>query len=67
VADSERADLVWRTSTASGGGNCVQVAFTEDSALVRDSQNPSGPELSFSKSEWDAFLVGARAGEFDRQ
>jgi Domain of unknown function (DUF397) len=66
VADSERADLVWRTSTASGAGNCVQVAFTEDSVLVRDSQNPSGPELSLSKSEWDAFLVGARAGEFDR-
>lgn len=67
MADSERADLVWRKSTASGGGNCVQVAFTDDSVLVRNSQMPSGPMLSFSTSEWDAFLDGARDGEFDRQ
>ena len=65
MADSERPDLVWKTSTASGGGNCVQVARTGDSVLVRSSLKPSGPLLSFSISEWDAFLAGARAGEFD--
>ncbi|HEY2127000.1 MAG TPA: DUF397 domain-containing protein [Streptosporangiaceae bacterium] len=66
MADSERADLAWRTSTASGGGNCVQVAFTDGWVLVRNSQSPSGPMLSFSDAEWDAFLIGAREGEFDR-
>ncbi|WP_141548095.1 DUF397 domain-containing protein, partial [Nocardia farcinica] len=33
---------------------------------VRDSKNPAGGALVFTPSEWDAFLAGARAGEFDR-
>lgn len=67
MADSARADLVWRKSTASGGGNCVEVAFADDAVLVRNSQHPSDLELSFSHAEWDAFLTGARDGEFDRE
>jgi hypothetical protein len=34
--------------------------------LVRNSQDPQGPHLSFSYSEWKAFLIGARLGEFDQ-
>lgn len=67
MADSERADLEWQKSSASGGGNCVQVAFTEDAVLVRNSQTPSGPTLLFSNPEWEAFLAGVRVGEFDRR
>jgi hypothetical protein len=65
LTESEPADLVWRKSTASGGGNCVEVAFTEDAVHVRTSRQPSGPSLSFTISEWSAFLTGARNGEFD--
>jgi hypothetical protein len=67
MANSEQSSITWRKSTASGGGggNCVQVAFIDDSVLVRDSKNPSGPVLSFSHSEWAAFLIGARGNEFD--
>jgi hypothetical protein len=32
---------------------------------VRHSQDPLGAMLSFSHSEWRAFLAGARDGEFD--
>ncbi|HEY6497704.1 MAG TPA: DUF397 domain-containing protein [Trebonia sp.] len=32
---------------------------------VRHSQEPSGAVLSFTHSEWRAFLIGARNGEFD--
>ncbi|MFJ8962122.1 DUF397 domain-containing protein [Lentzea sp. NPDC102401] len=32
--------------------------------LVRDSKNPSGPELWFTSLEWIAFLYGVMAGEF---
>lgn len=67
MADSVRADLVWRKSSASGAGNCAEVAFDGDAVLLRNSQHPSGPMLSFSHSEWDAFLTGARDGEFDRE
>jgi Domain of unknown function (DUF397) len=66
VADSERANIVWRKSVASGGnGDCVEVAFTAEAVLVRNSKDPSGPRLSFSYSEWTAFMTGAQRGEFD--
>lgn len=66
MTDSESADDVWRKSTSSGSsGECVEVALAADAVLVRHSHDPSGPVLSFSHSEWKAFLVGARDGEFD--
>ncbi len=66
MADSERASIVWRKSMASQAhGDCVEVAFTAEAVLVRNSQDPSGPQLSFSYSEWAAFLTGAQRGEFD--
>jgi hypothetical protein len=65
VADSDRADIAWRKSTASASGDCVEVAFAQEAVLVRNSQEPLGLTLSFSYSEWTAFLTGARRGEFD--
>jgi hypothetical protein len=65
VTDSEASALVWCKSKASGTGDCVEVAFGGESVLIRHSQNPSGPVLSFSHPEWTAFLQGARGGEFE--
>lgn len=55
----------WRKSTASGTSNCVEVSFDAGSVLMRHSRSPQGPVLSFSHSEWEAFLAGVRNGEFD--
>jgi hypothetical protein len=65
-----RVDLgraVWRKSSRSGPftDNCVEVAFVDDAIAVRDSKNPTGPVLIFTASEWDAFVDGAKDGEFD--
>lgn len=66
MTDSESAYGKWRKSKASGKeGDCVEVAFADGTVLIRHSQNPSGLILSFSHSEWRAFLAGARNGEFD--
>jgi len=66
VTDSKSADGVWRKSKASNAtGECLEVAFGDKAVLIRHSQDPSGPVLSFSYSEWKAFLAGARSGEFD--
>lgn len=65
MTDSEASTLVWCKSKASGTGDCVEVAFAGESVLLRHSQNPLGPVLSFSHPEWTAFLQGARGGEFD--
>jgi hypothetical protein len=32
---------------------------------VRDSKDPDGPVLLYTRAEWRAFLHGAKAGEFD--
>ncbi len=69
-AKGMRVDLsraVWRKSTASGPNtdNCVEVAFVDEAILLRDSTQPDGPVLVFNQGEWDAFVEGARLGEFD--
>jgi len=58
---------VWRKSTRSGPftDNCVEVAFVDTGVAVRDSKDRSGPVLMFTRSEWDAFVGGAKDGEFD--
>lgn len=67
MADLAWADLEWRKSSASGGGNCVEVAVAGDVVFVRNSKDQSAPPQAFLGSEWDAFLVGVRNGEFDRR
>jgi hypothetical protein len=57
----------WVKSSRSGptGGNCVEVAFlTGGMVAVRNSRHPGGPALMFSAQEWDAFVGGAKDGEF---
>jgi len=63
--DLSRAE--WRTSarTGSSSDNCVEVAFVEGAVAVRDSRQPDGPVLVFTPEEWDAFVGGAKDGEFD--
>ncbi|MBF8191430.1 DUF397 domain-containing protein [Nonomuraea sp. K274] len=71
----------WRKSSFSGdnGGNCVEVAELENAhdgpahkageaklIAMRDSKDPDGPKLFFTYAEWDAFLKGVKANEFDR-
>jgi len=41
------------------------VAFAGGAIAVRDSKNSTGPALIFTPDEWDAFVGGARDGEFD--
>lgn len=65
VAKSDPADRAWWRSTASESGACVEVAFGEQSVLVRHSASPTGPILAFTPAEWAAFLTGVRNGEFD--
>ncbi|HEX5993524.1 MAG TPA: DUF397 domain-containing protein [Jiangellales bacterium] len=56
----------WTISTESGGsGQCVEVRLVTAGVEVRDSKNPDGPTLLFTVGEWDAFLAGAKRGEFD--
>jgi Domain of unknown function (DUF397) len=57
----------WVKSSYSGptGGNCAEVSFLADGDVaMRNSRHPDGPVLTFTRAEWEAFLSGARDGEF---
>ncbi|WP_131784270.1 DUF397 domain-containing protein [Protofrankia symbiont of Coriaria ruscifolia] len=60
-------ELTWITSSYSNGagGMCVEVAKLDSGVILRDSVQPDGPVLSFSREEWRAFLDGVKDGEFD--
>jgi hypothetical protein len=53
-------------SSYSGGVNCVEVRLLPDGRVaLRDSKDPSLAPHHFTSSEWNAFLAGVRAGEFN--
>jgi hypothetical protein len=60
-------DGTWRKSSLSAhNGGCVEVRQTEDGGVeVRDTKDRSKAPHAFTRGEWDAFLGGARNGEFD--
>lgn len=57
----------WRRSSYSqgSGSTCVEVSIRPNGVAVRDSKNPIGPELHFTRQEWRVFLLGVRSDEFD--
>jgi hypothetical protein len=60
---------VWKKSTRSGAnGQCVEVAMNLPGIVaVRDTKDKgNGPVLIFTPAEWDAFVGGAKDGEFDK-
>ncbi|WP_330290187.1 DUF397 domain-containing protein [Streptomyces sp. NBC_00576] len=47
-------------------GNCLEVAPTAvGSRAIRDSKDQASPILTVTPDGWQAFLAGAKAGEFD--
>jgi len=46
-------------------GNCIEVRRCGDHVEMRHSKDATGPVLTFTPAEFDAFLDGARNTEFD--
>ena len=63
---ARRAGPRFRTSSFSGGDNCVEVARLEDgSVAVRHSRSATAGGLVFAEDEWAAFVAGVKNGDFD--
>jgi Domain of unknown function (DUF397) len=66
LSPAVRQNLAWikaRSSTANGA--CVEIASAVGNIAIRDSKDPDGPILVYTPAEFQAFLAGARNGEFD--
>lgn len=53
----------WQKASASAhNGNCAEVRMANGGVQVRDSKDPDGGTLTFTRAEWEAFTAGIRAG-----
>lgn len=59
--------VIWRKSSVSNpSGNCVELAeLTDGTVAVRNSREPRGPILIYTRAEFAAFIEGVHRGEFD--
>lgn len=57
--------VTWRKSSRSGAvGNCVELAWPAPEVVaVRNSRNPDGPVLVYTRADLAAFLAGVRNRE----
>nr|WP_242687323.1 MULTISPECIES: DUF397 domain-containing protein [unclassified Actinopolyspora] len=55
----------WITSTDDDDEPGVEIAFVDGYIGMRNGADPEGPVLVFTPEEWDAFVAGAKDGEFD--
>ena len=63
VEDSDFRTSSWTNRTHDHW--CVQVAKKPQGVAVRDSKDTGKTTLFFSHNEWNAFVKGVKAGEFD--
>jgi hypothetical protein len=57
----------WRKSSRSGGqgGQCVEVADLGTAVAIRDSKNPDGPRLAFSRRAMAELAAMVKSGRLD--
>ena len=55
----------WHKSSFCASGECVEVAAHSGMIVLRDSKEPSGGMLRYTTEEWQSFVKGIKAGEFD--
>ena len=63
-----KSDTDWMKARKSSGngGACVEARRQSGAIEVRNSKSPDAGSVHFTLEEWDAFLDGAKKGEFDR-
>jgi hypothetical protein len=68
MVDLSHAEWHKSTYSANGqGGGCVEVAFLAGGHVaLRDTKDRSLAPHLFTAGDWEAFLTGVKAGEFDQ-
>jgi hypothetical protein len=59
---------VWfKSGRSAPASNCVEVRYLPEGGVeVRNSKRPEGGSLIFTDDEFDAWVGGAKDGDFDR-
>ena len=66
MSEHDTSGAKWITSRGCNNSACVQVAHLPGGMVaIRDSKDVTKPAHVFDGSEWEAFVVGVKAGEFD--
>jgi hypothetical protein len=67
MSATELSGAEWRKSSISNSqGACVELAEVgTDEFAVRNSRNPDGPALIYTRGEIAALIEGVKMGEFD--
>lgn len=67
MAGADHSAVVFRKSSYSESGNCVEVGIHGDvsAVLIRDSKDPDGGILSVSPTTWKNFLQEIQHGRSD--
>ena len=59
--EADAPQVRWhKSSHSSANGQCVEVAPVAGTVVVRDSKNPAGPKLIFTRQAWVAFVEGVK-------
>ena len=61
----EDSDFIKASFSRCSRKKCVEVAIKKEGIGVRDSKDPGKTTLQFTRLEWEAFVKGVKAGEFD--
>ncbi len=63
---SPSGQVRWRKATASNAtGSCVELGEVDGAIAVRNSRDPHGPAILYTRAEIAAFIDGVKGGEFD--
>lgn len=62
--DGEPA-LIWRKSTRSDSGGCLEVALADGIVFLRDSKRPDGSILSIAPRAWTVLISEVRCSAID--
>ena len=67
VIKADLSKAVWQHSPESNLDEPhIEIAFLDEgNVALRNSHEPDGTVLIYTPAEWEAFVLGARDGEFD--
>ncbi|MGW8376091.1 DUF397 domain-containing protein [Actinacidiphila sp. SB3-2] len=61
--DLDLSNAHWQSGSRGRGD--VEIAFVEGYIAMRNAGTPEVPAVIFTPGEWNAFVLGARDGQFD--